>query len=185
MTPRGKASLNFIPICLTAVILIRGTYGADVKPHATQLSSSAFQAAAEIARKYTCDGDDVSPPLRWKNPPAGAKAFAMIADDPDAPGGTCVHWLIYDLPAETKDLFESVPKTEALTNGGKQGVNDFGKVGYGAPCPPPGSAHRYFFKLYALDAATNLKPRAMKQQLLDVLKPHLLGEADLVGRYKR
>jgi Raf kinase inhibitor-like YbhB/YbcL family protein len=109
----------------------------------------------------------------------------MIADDPDAPGGTWVHWLIYDLPAETKDLFESVPKTEVLTHGGKQGVNDFGKVGYGGPCPPPGSAHRYFFKLYALDAATNLKPRAMKQQLLDVLKPHLLGEADLVGRYKR
>jgi len=180
------------PFTIVASLLLAGVlggppvYGAESgSPKKFMLTSSAFQAAAEIARKYTCDGDDVSPPLRWENPPAGAKAFAMIADDPDAPGGTWVHWLIYDLPAETKDLFESVPKTEVLTHGGKQGVNDFGKVGYGGPCPPPGSAHRYFFKLYALDAATNLKPRAMKQQLLDVLKPHLLGEADLVGRYKR
>jgi len=149
------------------------------------LTSSGFQGGAEIPRKYTCYGDDVSPPFRWANPPTGTKAFAMIADDPDAPGGTWVHWVIYDFSAETKELTEAISRSEVIAGGAKQGINDFRKVGYGGPCPPSGPAHRYFFKLYALDAATHLKPRATKQQLLDGLKPHLLGEADLMGRYRR
>lgn len=160
--------------------------GAEAKPaQKFVVTSSAFQPGADIPRKYTCDAEDVSPPLQWENIPAGTKVFAIIVDDPDAPGGTWVHWVIYDLPADKKELAEALPKTELLTSGAKQGVNDFRKVGYSGPCPPPGSAHRYYFKLYALDAATNLKPRATKQQLLDALKPHLLGEADLIGRYKR
>jgi len=101
------------------------------------LTSSAFQAGADIPRKYTCDGEDVSPPLRWENAPGGTKAFAMIADDPDAPGGTWVHWVIYDLPAETKELTEGVPKTEVIAGGAKQGINDFRKVGYGGPVRHP------------------------------------------------
>jgi len=149
------------------------------------LKSSAFQGGATIPRKYTCDADDISPPLTWSNVPAATKAFALIVDDPDAPGGTWVHWVIYDLPAQIKELAEGVGKTETLANGVKQGVNDFRQVGYGGPCPPPGTPHRYHFKLYALDAPTNLKPRATKQQLLAAMKGHVLSEAEIIGSYRR
>ena len=150
-----------------------------------EIKSSAFQNGGDIPRQYSCDGTDLSPPLSWENPPSGTKAFALIADDPDAPVGTWVHWVIYDLPAETKELAEGTPTTETLPNGAKQGTNDFRKVGYGGPCPPSGPVHRYFFKLYALDAQTNQKPRATKQQLLNAIKGHILAEAGLMGRYKR
>lgn len=152
---------------------------------AMEIKSAAFQNGADIPRKYTCDGADVSPPLRWENAPSGTKGFALIADDPDAPVGTWVHWVIYDLSAETKELAEVVKPSETLADGAKQGLNDFGRIGYGGPCPPRGPAHRYFFKLYALDAQTNLKPRATKQQLLNAMKGHILAEAQLMGRYKR
>jgi Raf kinase inhibitor-like YbhB/YbcL family protein len=150
-----------------------------------QLTSAAFQHGGEIPRKYTCDGSDVSPQLRWANAASGTKAFGLIVDDPDAPGGTWVHWVIYDLPGDTKELAEGIAKTETLPNGAKNGINDFRKIGYGGPCPPAGPAHRYYFKLYALDAPTNLKPRATKQQLLDAMKGHVLDEGELMGRYKR
>lgn len=150
-----------------------------------ELKSSAFKNGEDIPRKYTCDGTDLSPPLRWENAPAGTKGFALIVDDPDAPVGTWVHWVIYDLPAGTADLAEGAPAAETLPGGAKQGVNDFRRVGYGGPCPPSGPAHRYFFKLYALDRETNLKPRATKQQLLDAIKGHILAETQLMGRYKR
>lgn len=152
---------------------------------AMELKSPAFQNGGDIPQKHTCDGTDVSPPLRWENAPTGTKAFALISDDPDAPVGTWVHWVIYDLPADSKELAEGVATSETLPNGAKQGINDFRKVGYGGPCPPPGPAHRYFIKLYALDSPTNLKPRATKQQLLDAIKGHILAEAQLMGRYKR
>jgi len=150
-----------------------------------ELKSSAFQNGATIPRKHTCDADDVSPALSWSNAPAAAKAFALIVDDPDAPGGTWVHWVIYDLPASSKELPEAISKTETLANGAKQGLNDFRKVGYGGPCPPPGKPHHYHFKLYALNAPTNLKPRATKQQLIDAMKGHVLSEAEIVGLYRR
>jgi Raf kinase inhibitor-like YbhB/YbcL family protein len=159
--------------------------GAENKGPRMELKSSAFAEGVEIPRKYTCDADDVSPPLRWENAPAGTRAFALIVDDPDAPAGTWVHWVMYDLPAQTKELAEGVAKTETLEDGAKQGMNDFRRVGYYGPCPPPGSPHRYFFKLYASDAPTNLKPRATKQQLLDAIKGHVVGEAQLMGRYGR
>jgi Raf kinase inhibitor-like YbhB/YbcL family protein len=152
---------------------------------AMELKSSAFPNNQDIPRKYTCDGADVSPPLTWDYPPNGVKAFALIADDPDAPAGTWVHWVIYDLPADAKQLAEGLPAQETLPDGTKQGMNDFKKVGYGGPCPPPGPAHRYFFKLYALDRLTNLKSRAGKQQLLSAMKGHILAEAQLVGKYNR
>lgn len=150
-----------------------------------EIKSPAFQNGADIPRKYTCDGADLSPPLTWKDAPAGTKAFALIADDPDAPVGTWVHWVIYDLPPETRELAEGVRPNETLPDGAKQGLNDFRKVGYGGPCPPSGRAHRYFFKLYALGSAPNLKPRATKQQLLKAIQGHTLAEAQLMGRYKR
>lgn len=171
---------------LLAFALASATPAAEPKGRSTmQLTSSAFTAGGDIPRKYTCEGGDVSPQLSWSNAPAGTKAFALIADDPDAPAGTWVHWVIYDLPADTKELAEGVATTETLTNGAKQGANDFRKVGYGGPCPPPGLPHRYFFKLYALDAPTGLNPRATKQQLLEAIKGHTLGEAEVMGRYKR
>ena len=171
---------------LYASSLISALSAAELKSRAPmQLTSTAFQAGGDIARRYTCDGNDVSPQLSWNGAPAGTRAFALIADDPDAPAGTWVHWVIYDLPADGRDLAEGIPATEALANGTKQGTNDFRKIGYGGPCPPPGLPHRYFFKLYALDAPTGLKPRATKQQVLEAIKGHTLGEAQLMGRYKR
>ncbi|MFQ5928048.1 MAG: YbhB/YbcL family Raf kinase inhibitor-like protein [Terriglobia bacterium] len=152
---------------------------------AFQLKTSAFQPKGEIPRKYTCDGPDVSPPLTWTEPPQGTQSFSLIVDDPDAPVGTWVHWVLYDLPASLRELAEGIPKDGELPNGAKQGRNDFQKIGYGGPCPPPGSAHRYFFKLYALDAKTNLKPGATKGELLRTMEGHILAQAELVGRYKR
>ena len=157
--------------------------GAELKAAAAmELKSTAFQTSGEIPRKYTCDANDVSPAIIWEKAPTATKGLALIADDPDAPGGTWVHWVIYDIPPEAKELSEGIGKTETLPNGAKQGLNDFRKVGYGGPCPPPGSMHRYFFRLYALDALTNLKPRATKQALLDAIKGHVLAEAELMGR---
>ena len=152
---------------------------------AFEIKSSDFEHNQAIPKKYSCEGSDVSPPLTWSNPPQGTEGFALIADDPDAPMGTWVHWVLYDLPSGTHELREGVPAQETLPSGGVQGLNDFKKIGYGGPCPPPGKPHRYFFKLYALNGKTNLKPRATKQQLLDAIKGHVLGEAQIVGTYKR
>jgi len=159
--------------------------GAERSAQNITLSSSAFQAGGLIPRQYTCDGSDVSPPLTWQNAPAQTRALALIADDSDAPGGTWVHWLIYDLPAAANQLAQGVAKSDTLTSGARQGVNDFGRIGYGGPCPPPGPAHRYHFRLYALDAPTALQPRASKAQLLEAIRGHVLGQAELTGRYQR
>ena len=152
---------------------------------AFQLRSSAFRENELIPKKYTCDGSDVSVPLTWGDPPQGTKSFALIADDPDAPAGTWVHWVLYDLPPDTRELPESSSRQEHLENGAKQGKNDFGNIGYGGPCPPAGPSHRYFFKLYALDQTTGLQAKAANQQVLDAIKGHTLGEAQLIGTYKR
>jgi Raf kinase inhibitor-like YbhB/YbcL family protein len=152
---------------------------------ALQLTSTAFSPGELIPKKFTCDGPDVSPQLGWNGPPARTESFALIADDPDAPVGTWVHWVLYDLPANARELAEAVAKQEQLPNGARQGRNDFGKTGYGGPCPPPGKPHRYFFKLYALDAKPNLKAGATKADLERAMKGHILGQAELMGRYGR
>lgn len=152
---------------------------------AFEIKSSAFNEGEIIPKKYTCDGQDLSVPLTWTDPPARTQSFALIADDPDAPMGTWVHWVLYDLPAETRQLPEGVPKQETLKDGTKQGMTDFRRIGYGGPCPPSGPAHRYFFKLYAVDRKIGLPPGATKRQVLDTIKGHTLGEAQLMGRYKR
>ena len=149
------------------------------------LSSSAFKAGAQIPRAHTCEGADASPALSWSGAPSGTKSFALIADDPDAPVGTWVHWVLYDLPGDITELPQGVPADDTLRSGAKHGVNDFRRVGYGGPCPPPGKPHRYFFKLYALDAATNLKPRATKADVLRAVEGHVLAQAELMGTYKR
>ncbi|MBI3609733.1 MAG: YbhB/YbcL family Raf kinase inhibitor-like protein [Nitrospirae bacterium] len=152
---------------------------------AFEITTSAFSQSKPIPKKYTCDGPDVSIPLTWTDPPNGTKSFAMIADDPDAPMGTWVHWVLYDLPAEARRLPEGVPKQETLPDGSRQGLNDFGRIGFGGPCPPPGKPHRYFFKLYALDKKLSLPPRATKPQLLSAIKDHVLSETQIMGTYKR
>jgi Raf kinase inhibitor-like YbhB/YbcL family protein len=153
---------------------------------ALTLTSTAFDLGTEIPKRHTCEGADRSPALKWTGAPAGTKSFALIADDPDAPVGTWVHWVVYDLPADTSELPEAVPTTETLSGGGgRQGTNDFRKTGYGGPCPPPGKPHRYFFKLYALDTLTNLKPRATKGDVLRSIEGHVLAQAELMGTYRR
>lgn len=149
-----------------------------------KISSSAFKEGQKIPLKYTCDGQDVSPPLEWDSAPGGTKSFALICDDPDAPGGTWVHWVIYGIPPEMKALGESVRPVRELERGLRQGKNSWPKIGYGGPCPP-GGTHRYYFKLYALDTALNLGPGASKEQLLAAMKGHILEEAHLMGTYQR
>ncbi len=149
-----------------------------------ELRSSVFHQNLSIPSKYTCDGANISVPLSWRDAPKDAKSFALILADPDALAGTWVHWVLYDLPASSHELEEAIPNQETLGNGAKQGVNDFGKVGYAGPCPPRGPAHRYFFKLYALDRMTELKPRARKQHLSDAMNKHILVQAELVGIYR-
>ncbi len=150
-----------------------------------KISSAAFSAGETIPKKFTCDGLDTSPQLSWTEASAKTQSFALIMDDPDAPVGTWVHWVLFDLPSDTKELAEGAPKQEQLSNGARQGRNDFGKIGYGGPCPPPGNAHRYFFKLYALDAKLNLKAGATKADAERAMKGHILAQAELIGRYAR
>jgi Raf kinase inhibitor-like YbhB/YbcL family protein len=150
-----------------------------------QITSTAFAEGQPIPDQYTCTGLDVSPPLTWSNAPAGTKSFALIADDPDAPMGTWVHWVIYNLPPATSSLAENTPPSPELPNGAKQGINDFGKTGYGGPCPPRGKPHHYHFKIYALDTLLNLPAGATKQELLKAMSGHVLAEGELVGTYQR
>ena len=155
-----------------------------------QITSTAFAEGQPIPQKYTCQGSDVSPPLKWTGTPANTKSLALISDDPDAPDPrapkmTWVHWVLYDLPATTSELAENVAKTATLANGAKQGMTDFKRVGYGGPCPPPGGAHRYFFKLYALDTVLDLKPGATKPDLLKAMEGHVLSHGELIGTYQR
>ena len=149
------------------------------------LRSNAFESGGEIPAKFTCSGADVSPALSWSEPPAQTQALAMIMDDPDAPVGVFTHWVLYNLGPQEKALQEGVPKTEQLPGGASQGRNDFRRIGYGGPCPPPGKPHRYFFKLYALDTKLNLKAGASKNELESAMKGHILGQAELMGKFHR
>ena len=151
---------------------------------AFRLSSEAFKDGEEIPAAHTCDRHQgTSPPLAWTEPPAGTQSFALIMDDPDAPGGTFTHWVLFDLPAATRALEADVGTPEQPPVGGAQGGNDAGGVGYTGPCPPPGDPHGYQFRLYALDGPVNLDPGAKKQEVLDAIEGHILAEAELVGRY--
>ncbi len=148
------------------------------------LISSAFETGGMIPVQYTCDGADISLALSWENVPEKAKSLALICDDPDAPVGTWVHWVLFDLPAAISGLPENIPPQKVLENGAKQGMNDFRKIGYGGPCPP-GSIHRYFFKLYALNDFLNLSPGVTKSELLKAMQGHVLEQAELIGKYSR
>jgi Raf kinase inhibitor-like YbhB/YbcL family protein len=150
---------------------------------ALNLSSPAIRDQA-IPQHYTCDGENVSPPLQWEDVPEGAESFAIIAEDPDAPGGDFTHWILYNLPRSLRWLPEDVRRDEVLPNGAMQGRNSFQKIGYGGPCPP-GGTHRYFFRLFALDATLELSPGATKEDLLEAMQGHILAEAEVMGKYTR
>lgn len=149
-----------------------------------EIRSSAFQEGALIPGKYTCDGVDVSPPLEWSQVPEGTETFALISDDPDAPVGTWVHWVIYNIPGDLRVLAEGIPAREVLANGTTQGINDFRRIGYGGPCPPRGT-HRYYFKIYALDAKLNADAGISKKELIRAMEGHILAEGQLMGKYRR
>ena len=171
-------------LCVALSLIVASAVNAK-QEESMKLTSPAFDEGATIPTKYTCDGEDISPALQWRDPPEGTKSLALIADDPDAPMGTWVHWVIYNIPADARELPEHIPADELLANGATQGITDFNRVGYGGPCPPPGPVHRYYFKLYALDQALSLPPKASKAQLDGEIVGHLLGQAQLMGRYQR
>jgi Raf kinase inhibitor-like YbhB/YbcL family protein len=184
---------TLLPLALPAVLLlaflVSGSRPANSQTGARKMaftiSSADFNQGETIPKKFTCDGADVSPELSWEGAPSDAKSFALIADDPDAPAGTWTHWVIYDLPAGTRTLAENVSKVDEIPTGGRQGRNDFRKIGYGGPCPPPGKPHRYFFKLYALDRTLDLKAGASKPELEQAIQGHVLAQAELMGKYGR
>ena len=150
-----------------------------------KLKSPDFASGEMIPIQFTCDGADSSPTLEWSDPPGGTKSFALIVDDPDAPVGNWVHWVVFDLPANLRTLARNVPKKEEMADGSRQGRNDFGKIGYGGPCPPPGAPHRYFFRIYALDMKLSLKPGATKKDVETAKQGHVLAEGEWMGRFSR
>jgi len=154
-------------------------------PQATMtLTSTAFAAGDPIPTKYACDGDNVSPPLEWDEPPTGTRSLALIMDDPDAPSGEFVHWVLYDLPATLRGLPEGVSIDEKPSQGGTNGTNGAGRSGYTGPCPPSGT-HRYFFRLYAVDYELDASPGLTKNQLLQAMAGDILAQGELMGTYSR
>ena len=149
-----------------------------------QVESSAFPAGDTIPERYPCDGDDVSPPVSWSELPSGTETLVLIVDDPDAPVGTWVHWLLFNIPSGIRGLEEAVPPTPVVEGLGVQGNNGWRRLGYGGPCPPSGT-HRYYFKVYALDTELDLASSSTKKDLLKAMEGHILAEGQLMGKYKR
>lgn len=149
------------------------------------LRSDAFQAGERVPDRYTCDGENVSPPLEWGPNPEGAESFALVCDDPDAPRGVFSHWILYDIPAHITQVSIGISREARPEGLGTHGRNDFGNTYYEGPCPPPGSTHRYCFRLYAIDRELQLPPGASRAQVLETIDGHILGQAELMGRYRR
>ncbi len=154
-------------------------------PAIIQLTSPAFSNEGVIPQQHTCDGADLSPELAWSGLPAGTGSLALICDDPDAPGRTWVHWVLYNLPADAAGLPEGLPAEAEPPAGGVHGKSDFGRLGYGGPCPPAGKPHRYYFRLYALDTQLDLAAGASKGEVVDAMHGHILAQGELMGTYQR
>lgn len=178
-----------IPLLVATVLLIGvgggscGGNGEEMAPPGgveIELSSAAFQDGGTIPAQHTCDGQDISPALSWSGAPEGTQSFALILDDPDAPGGAFTHWVIFNIPADTLELEEAIPVSTQLANGARQGENDFGTIGYRGPCPPAGKTHHYRFAVYALDITLELTAGATKAQLLDAMQSHVLAQGELI-----
>jgi Raf kinase inhibitor-like YbhB/YbcL family protein len=179
---RLPAIVSSVPALALNLLLAVGMPGKPMAPF--QIKFSAFSNGGVIPPKFTCDGPDVSPALSWNDPPPSTKAFALIMDDPDAPAGTWVHWVLYDLLDSVRELPEGVAKTKDLEIGARQGANDFRRIGYSGPCPPRGAIHRYSFRLYALDRPTQLPAGASKGDLERAMKGHILAQSELIGRFQ-
>jgi hypothetical protein len=149
-----------------------------------KLSSSSFKDGEMIPVRYTCEGENLSPQLSWTGIPVGTKSLAILCDDPDAPAGDWVHWVVFNIPPEATELQESFPRDKKLNDGSCQGSNDFGKYGYDGPCPPSGT-HRYFFKLYAVDKLLEKDTGITKAELLEEIEGHVLGQVQIKCKYKR
>ena len=186
MVARSKILFaNALFACLITACGADNIKPAGEKTMNIQITSTAFSEGQPIPEKFSGQGKDISPPLKWTGAPANTKSFALVADDPDAPGGTWVQWVLYDLPPTTTALAEDTPKSQFLPGGAKQGLNDFRRLGYGGPMPPPGKPHRYFFKLYALDKVLDLRPGAAKNDIETAMKGHVLAQGQLIGTYQR
>ena len=185
---RGKCC--FAALAMVAVFFFFGAGSAGSqtgkgKSGEIRISSPAFRAGTMIPARYTCDGENISPPLEWEGLPPGTRSIALTCDDPDAPMGTWVHWVLFNLPATVKGLPGNIPPHRALENGAMQGKNDFRRTGYGGPCPPSG-IHRYYFRIYALDTVLRFAPGAVSRaRLLDAMKGHILAKGCLMGTYRR
>jgi Raf kinase inhibitor-like YbhB/YbcL family protein len=179
---RGIANLT---VALALIFLATGVLAAEDLPGKLELKTTAFPAGGTIPTQFTCSGKDISPGLSWNQPPPRTQSFVLIVDDPDAPAGTWVHWVVYNLPAAVRRLPERVPHGDAVTGGGKQGVNDFPQNGYGGPCPPPGKPHRYFFRLYALDTILALRAPVHRQDVDSAMNGHVLAQGELIGAFGR
>jgi Raf kinase inhibitor-like YbhB/YbcL family protein len=185
LSTRKLAALLVLLVVSGAIVAMSNLFAKGTSAMSFRVKSSAFGPGAEIPKKFTCEAADVSPALEWSEAPANSASFALIADDPDAPVGTWVHWVLWNLPASAQSIPEGVAKSEQLADGSRQGQNDFRKIGYNGPCPPPGKRHRYFFRLYALDAKLDLAPGATRQELDAAMKGHILGEAEYMGTFRR
>lgn len=163
----------------------KGSVQTEKSSVAMRFFSPVFASGERIPMRYTGDGEDISPELVWDSVPEGTNSFALICSDPDAPLGTFIHWVVYDIPQDARRLPEGVPGIEELEDSTRQGVNSFQRIGYNGPKPPPGKPHRYFFRLYALDKVLDLKPGASAGTLHGAMVGHILGEAELMGTYGR
>ena len=180
---------RWMSLPLLLLLILAACARGQPTPEASPLSlkSPAFAYGSPIPVRYTCDGEDVSPPLQWSSAPEGVKSFALLVTDPDAPMGTFVHWVLYNIPASRTDVPEGVPPKPSVPGIGVQGVNDFGPdvVGYRGPCPPRGKPHRYFFTLYALDTELPLGPKAQAREVKEALRGHVIGRGEWMGTYQR
>ncbi|HMD84047.1 MAG TPA: YbhB/YbcL family Raf kinase inhibitor-like protein [Terriglobia bacterium] len=174
-----------LTLLVVLVILAAGVAAAKDPFGKLELKTTAFHPGGTVPAQFTCSGANISPSLSWNQPPPGTQSFALIVDDPDAPGGTWVHWVVYDLPGSARHLPEQVSAGDAMAGGGKQGVNDFPANGYGGPCPPPGQPHRYFFRLYALDTILDLRAPVRRKNADAAMKGHVLAQGELMGTFGR
>jgi Raf kinase inhibitor-like YbhB/YbcL family protein len=181
-----RRALAIVPLLILVMLMFAGPERVPGQQASKiELTTTSFEPGGFIPKRFTCEAADVSPALAWSDPPAGTQSFAIIEDDPDAPSGTFVHWLVYDLPAAYRRLPEALSGNDQMAGGGRQGTNDFSRIGYSGPCPPPGKPHRYFIRLYALDGKLNLRPAATRKELDSAMQGHILAQAELMGRFKR
>jgi len=171
-------------IIVTYMLLTRAPEKIEA-PKTIQVSSTAFTNGSYIPKKYTCDGDNISPPISWSNIPSDAKSLVLLVVDPDAPFKPFIHWILYNIPVDVRELPENIPKEPIVENYGYQGVNDFGDIGYGGPCPPPGSTHRYIFRVYALNVVLDVKPGASIDEIKRHMDGHIIAYGELIGLYGR